>query len=309
VPEIDHETCFPKKDANGKYLVKKTGGITATMIDIIKAVTTQNIFMIHIVDGIEAINLDHSGGGLAVIVPEGMVFAGLDPVASDLLCARYMFSNVPLKEADQTGLDDGNGGFFPQKVPIPKLDGNNIISEAGYDCPLYRDICFKNAEQRGLGKRKYYAIGRDCITDSQICSIKGHLGIVKNDAFADLITKTLFFDAYKLPWDMQKTCFAYMQAVDSLEDLTLMKDFLEAFDEDKNGIVTYEEFGKNGIISWWVHIFGKRISMMAQERFGYLKSAFSNVATQKLSNPLLNPDGHNLTKDLMISGTDRKSVV
>jgi hypothetical protein len=273
------------------------------MIDIIKAVSHQDVFMLHVVDGIEAVNLDHGGGGMAVVEPEGMVFAGLDPVAADLLCARYMFSNVPMKEAVESGLEDGHGGHFPQKVPIPKLEGNNIVSVEGYDCPLSRDVCFHNAEKRGLGQRRYYALGWDAIAQSPVCSVKGRLGIIKNNAFEDLHTQTLFHDAYKLPWDMQKTCFAYMQAIDKLENLRLMKDFLDAFDEDKNGIVTYEEFGKSGALSWVAHAMGKSLSMMAQERFGYLKSKFNNVVIRKLSDPSLNSDGHDLTRYMMVGGT------
>ena len=75
--------------------------------------------MIHVVDAIEAINLDHQGMLPGLKEPEGLVFAGIDPVAADLLCARYLFSNVPLQEALAAGLEDGHGGKFPQRVPVP----------------------------------------------------------------------------------------------------------------------------------------------------------------------------------------------
>ena len=179
VSEIDPETCLPRRDQAGKYLVRKTGGITATMIDIIKAVKSQDIFMIHVVDGVEAINQDHQGKVLGIKEPEGMVFAGLDPVATDLLCARYMFSNVPMKEALETGLEDGNGGRFPQRVPIPSVQGKNIVTRMGYDCPLSRDICFANAEKRGLGVRKYYVVGKDAVTDHPLVSLARAFGYGK----------------------------------------------------------------------------------------------------------------------------------
>ncbi len=303
VPEIDYETNIPRRDTSGNYIVNKSGGITATMIDIIKAVNSQDIFTIHIVDGIEAINLDHMGSEASVKEPEGMVFAGLDPVAADLLCARYMFSNVPIKEALQSRMDDGNGGQFPREVPVPTLEGNNIITKIGFDCPLARDICFKKAEERGLGQRKYYVVGRDSITDSAMVSIQGHLGTISEGKFSDLITKALFFDIYKLPWDMQKTAFGYMEAVDTLEGLSLKKDFLEAFDEDGNGIVTYEELGKKGAWSYMLHMGGQRTSLMGNERLGYLKSNFSAGAMIKNSDPLMNQDGHDVYKDFFISST------
>ena len=59
------------------------------------------------------------------------MFAGLDPVATDLLCARYMFSNVPLKEAEESKMEDGHGGCFPQRVPLPRVQGHDIVSETG----------------------------------------------------------------------------------------------------------------------------------------------------------------------------------
>ena len=100
-------------DQSGKLNLKKTGGLTATMVDIVKAVQNQDVFMIHIVDAIQATNLDHMGSDMAKKEAEGLVFAGLDPVATDLLCARYMFSNVPLKEALEVKIDDGAGGVLP----------------------------------------------------------------------------------------------------------------------------------------------------------------------------------------------------
>ena len=84
--------------------------------------------MMHIVDAVEAINRDHTGIGLGIKEREGLVMAGLDPVAIDLLCARYIFSNVGLKESEEAGLDDGADGHFPQTVPVPQLKENAIIT-------------------------------------------------------------------------------------------------------------------------------------------------------------------------------------
>jgi len=156
IGKVDPKTGYPLRDDTGNYRVEKTGGINAMMIDVIQAAAHQDTFMIHVVDGIEAINVDHQGINLGEKSRDGMVFAALDPVAADLLCARYMFSNVPLEEALKTDLDDGAGGRFPQTVPIPVLEGNSIVSKAGYDCPLSRDTSFEDAEERGLGERRYH---------------------------------------------------------------------------------------------------------------------------------------------------------
>jgi len=299
-PDIDINTGLPKRDASGNYIVKKTGGITATMIDIIQAVKNQNIFMMHVVDGIEMINVDHTGSLLAQALPEGMVFAGIDPVAADLLCARYMFSNVPIKDALETGMDDGNGGIFPQKVPIAKIEGPNIVTESGYDCPLTRDICFKNAEAAGLGIRKYYVVGKDQVTDLSLVSVQGHLGSISANRFSDLITQHLYYDCYKIPWDLQKTAFSYLEAVDQLEGSTLKQDFLDAFDETGSGEVTYEEFGHKG--TWGALLFsgGEGLSMSGTDRLGYLKNSYNRATMLKNSDPLMNVDGHDLYKDLFI---------
>jgi hypothetical protein len=208
-PKLD-EDLLPIRDAEGNYILNKTGGINAVMIDIIKAVINQGILMFHIVDGIEAINIEH-GSGLGIRIQEGLVFAGLDPVAIDLLCARYMFSNVPLKEALEVKLDGGTAGGFPQKVPIPTRDGDKIISVDGYDCPLARDVLFERAEKRKLGKMSYYAFGHDNLTDSPIVTLNGHLGSVKDGNFSDIITQNLYYNGFKIAWDMQRTCFNYLE--------------------------------------------------------------------------------------------------
>jgi hypothetical protein len=298
VPDIDHETGLPKRDASGKYVVQKTGGITATMIDVIKAVKEQDIFMMHVVDGIEAINVDHQGIGLGLKVPEGMVFAGLDPVATDLLCARYMFSNVPLKEAMEADIDDGNGGHFPQAVPIPKLEGSNIISASGFDCPLSREELFANAEKRGLGVRKYYAVGFDSVSKEQFITIKGHLGTKKGRDFSDLYTATIFYDTFKFPWDMQKSALNYLEASDKLAGTSIKNEFLDSFDDDRDGVLTYKSFGTKGLWGTILHLAGDMVSKMGSDRFGYLKDRYCVYARMlKNSNILLNENGHDVLKE------------
>jgi hypothetical protein len=302
IPEQDPETGMNKRDAGGKYVVKKTGGINATMIDVIKAVSAQDIFMIHVVDGIEAINLDHMGvGNISLKQPEGMVFAGLDMVATDLLCARYMFCNVPLKDALESGLEDGLGGKFPQRVPVPVLEGKNIISQTGLDCPIARDTCFKGAVKRGLGQTEYHAVGRDVVADAPIISLQGHLGTIDNGLFSDLITENLYFDVYKTPWDLQKTCFAYMAASDELTGTFFKREFLEAFDEDGDGVVTYDEFGKKGAWAPFLRVLGDFVAKMGTDQTpGYLKGYFNMFATfLKCSGAHFNSEGHDIFKEFL----------
>lgn len=298
VSEIDHNTGVPKQNQDGSYIVKKTGGITATMIDIIRAVIDQDIFMVHVVDGIETINLDHQGIGIGKKCPEGVVFAGLDPVATDLLAARYMFSNVPLKDALAVGLDDGSGGHFPQIVPTAVVEGKNIVTGLDFDCCLARDKSIGVAEKRGLGKRKYYAVGHDVISGSPFVSIHGHLGKVCAGIFSDVITTNLYFDVFKFPWDLQKTAFSYFDAVDTLTGSSLKKEFLDAFDEDRDGVITYDEYGKKGIWGLFLNHGGETVSLLGNDPMGHLKGFFySRTTMTKLSSPLLNSQGHDLMKE------------
>ena len=295
--ETDLETGMPKRDAAGNYVVKKTGGIVGTMVDVIKAASSGGIYMIHVADAIEAINLDHTGTLPGTKEPEGLVFAGLDPVATDLLCARYTFSNVPLDEAKRVGLDDGSGGHFPQKVPVPTIEGDNIVTKMGYDCPLSRDISFQYAEERGLGKRQYYVVGRDAVADRPLVSVEGHLGTVSDGTFSDLVTQTMYFDIYKMPWDLQLTVFKYFEAVDKLAGSSLKKEFLEAFDETGNGVVSYQEFGKNGLVGPYMALMGIMVSMTGRERFGIHHGSFTmNATLAKLGDAMWNRDGHDMLK-------------
>jgi hypothetical protein len=297
VPEMDPATKLPRMDSAGHFIVKKTGGMTATMIDIIQAVRREGIYMLHVVDGIEAVNLDHQGQFPGTKEKEGLVFAGLDPVATDLLCARYLFSNVPLAEASAGQSHDGNGGRFPQRVPVPAVVGDQIVTRTGYDCPLSRDICFSAAEKRGLGKRTYYVVGKDAVAERPLVSLQGHLGSVSGGEFSDLITRTLYFDVFKLPWDLQQTAFNYFAAVDQLTGSSLKKHFLEAFDEDGDGIVTYEEFGRNGIFGPILHWGGEGVSALGTDEFGYLKGPFNvRVSYLKYSEALWNPHGQDFLR-------------
>ncbi|MBI4767678.1 MAG: DUF362 domain-containing protein [Deltaproteobacteria bacterium] len=298
VAEMDPETCIPVVDESGKPKLSKTGGLTATMIDIVKAVQNQDVFMIHVVDAIVATNLEHGGSYLAKKESEGLIFAGLDPVATDLLCARYMFSNVPLKEALEVNLDDGAGGSFPQSVPIPALVGGHIITGKGYDCPLSRDNCFEQAEKRGLGKRSYRVLGWDRISNGPLLSIDGHLGLIKEGAFADIITRSLYFNLYKFPWDLQKTAFGYLSAVDEMAGSSLKKTFLEAFDENEDGVVSYWETGQKGFGSIFLHQAGYRISCMGMEPLGFLSGGIkSMITTLKLRDPQRNSRGYDFTRE------------
>lgn len=300
VPEIDPATSLPRRESDGRYTVQKTAGIPGTMVDIVKAVANQGIFMVHVVDGIEAINRDHTGTPMAAKVAEGLAVAGLDPVATDLLCARYLFGNVPISEAEAAGLEDGHGGRFAQRVPVPLVDGGNIVTQPGHDCALSRDTVFQYAEARGLGKRTYYVVGKDAVIGSPLVSLQGHLGTVREGTFSDVTTHTMYYDVYKIPWDLQRTALSYFEAVDHLAGSSLKQEFLQAFDEDGDGVVSYEETGKKGVWSPLLLLGGAQVSTLGTERLGYSRGGFDTNATLfRCSNPSWNADGHDLYKEFM----------
>jgi hypothetical protein len=300
VPELDRATGLAMRDDEGRYRVRKTGGLPATMIDIVKAVANQDVLMVHVVDGIEAINMSHTGGGDKI--PEGLSVAGIDPVATDLLCARYLFSNVPIEEAVEAGLEDGAGGLFPQKVPVAALDGGDIVTRDGYDCPLARDRTFEQAEQRGLGRRRYHVIGRDAATGRRLVSVQGHLGTLDDGGrFEDVYTRTLYFAASKVPWDLQRTTLSWMEVSDRLSGTSWRKAFLETYDEDGDGVVTYEEFGRRGAMHSGIFMGACSGSLAGSDLVAMLAADFSSSASSlRNSRPEWNAEGHDLYSERLL---------
>jgi hypothetical protein len=181
------------------------------------------------------------------------------------------------------------------------VEGKNIVSRQGYDCPLSRDLTFKYAEQRGLGHASYHIIGGDTQSKSPLASVQGRLGTVSNGVFQDLFTHNLYYDVYKFPWDMQKTALAYFAAVDQLTGSTLKKDFLAAFDEDRDGIVGYDDFGRKGFWNALLHQGGRLVSLMGGDQAEQLRGAFlHNCRMLKFSNPAWNQDRHDLYQELSL---------
>lgn len=299
VPEMDLATCLPLRGEDGAYLVKKTGGLTGTMLDILRVLVAEDIFMLHIVDAIEAVNRDHQGIGLGIAQREGLIVAGLDIVATDLFCARYLFCNIGAEEAQMSGLADRFGGPFLQAVPIPRYNGKDIITEQGYDTPLGRDTSLLQAQEAGLGRGDYYIVGTDAITGKPLGSQGGRLGYV-DGGFHEIFTRFLYWDIYKMPWDLQRTFFAYLEAVDQLEGKSLKEEFLAAFDEDGDGIVSYEEFGKKGIFGPTLLLTGLYLSKRgAKDESELFRAFFAMMATGlRCSNPKWNEWGHDIGKEL-----------
>ena len=133
------------------------------------------------------------------------------------------------------------------------------------------------------------------IEDCPMASIAGHLGRIQDGNFRELITSTLYFDVFKMPWDLQLTAFRYFDAVDRLTGSSLLRDFREAFDEDGDGAVSYEEFGRNGLVNFLMSLMGATVVRTGAEKYGIHPATFASLANQlKLSNPKWNSGGHDL---------------
>ncbi len=299
--EVDDETGLPLRDEKGEYRAIKTGGLNGTMVDIVKAVQNQGVFSVHIVDAIEAVNIRHDGYPDSVKVPEGYIFASLDPVALDVLCARYLFKMVPMEEARKVQRQKSLTTDFLQRVPFPRVEGSNLVTSQGYDSPLARFNLFRYAEQRGLGRQEYHVTGFDRISQAPLASLQGHLGKIEEGRFVELFTGNLYYCGTKILWDLQETILQYARANDELTGSSYYAHLLKAFDEDGNGVIDYDEMGKNGFWHSMMRVFGNSWQAWGTHPLGFLESAFRTISQSlKFSCPQWNSQGHDFARDWMM---------
>jgi len=297
-PKLDDETGLPIKNEKGKYIVTKTAGMSGTQADVIRATINQGVFMLHVVDAIQAVNISHTGDAMALKVAEGLALASLDPVALDLLCARYMFKTIPMAEARKLQKEHNLTTDFLQRVPVPKPEGQNIVTDTGFDSPLSRYHLFKYCEKRGLGKQKYYVIGWDAVTEAPLASLKGHLGRVKGGEFSELMTAEFYRNPTKLLWDCQRMVLSYFEANDKLTGSNYRQEIMAAFDENGDGVIDYDEMGRKGFWQAMLRLGAYGMHVRGSEKYGFLRGSFlSGSQGIKYSNPLWNTAGHDFTKE------------
>jgi hypothetical protein len=295
---VDDETGLPLRNEKGEYQAVKTAGLNGTMVDIVKAVQNQGVFSVHVVDAVEAINIRHEGYPESVRVPEGYVFAALDPVALDLLCARYLFKTVPMAEARKVQKEKNLKTDFLQRVPLPRVEGSNIVTTEGYDSPLPRYDLFRYAQERGLGRQEYYVTGFDRVAQAPLASLEGHLGRIQEGKFSELFTGNLYFCGTKMLYDLQETVLQYARANDRLTGSSYHELFLKAFDEDGDGVITYDEMGKNGFWHPLMRVFANTWQAQGNNPYGFLQSSFRTISQSlKFASPRWNSQGHDFVKD------------
>ena len=266
------------KDKNGDYIAIKTAGMPGTQSDIIRAVQSQKVFMVHVSDAIDMVNISHNPDGKAVRIPEGFVWSSLDCVALDFFCARYCFKTIPMAEALKLKEENGWPTEFVHQVPLAQLEGNNIITIEGFDSPLFRYNLYRYAEKRGVGQQKYYVIGWDSLTESPLVSLNGHLGRIENSNFYEMITKTLYYNPNTILYDLQKTILSYIQANDSLTGSKLYKDLMETFDENHDGVIDYDEMGRKGVETTQFSNLATALDIQIKEKYqlkgGFMESIY-----------------------------------
>jgi len=271
------------------------------MVYIVKAVQNQWVFSVHVVDAVEPINIRHEGYPESVKVPEGYVFAALDPVALDLLCARYLFKTIPMAEARKVQKEKNLKTDFLQRVPLPRVEGSDIGTAEGYDSPLPRYDLFRYAQERGLGRQKYYVTGFDRVARAPLASVEGHLGRVQEGTFSELFTGNLYFCGNKMLYDLQETVLHYARANDQLTGSSYYDSFLKAFDEDGDGVITYDEMGKNGFWHPIMRVLADTWQAQGNNPYGFLQSSFRTISQAlKFASPRWNSQGHDFVKDWML---------
>ena len=297
VPEFDEGTGLPIKGEDGHYRLRKTGGIGATQTDVIRATMDQGVYILHVVDAIQTVNINHTGDPSAKEVPEGLSFASENPVALDLLCARYVFKNVPRREASDTSLESD----FLQKVPSPKIEGGNIVSGETYDSPLLRYNLYSDAEKRGLGSQLYHVVGWDDVERLPLASVDGHLGSFRDSGFKEVMTTEFYHNPTNLLWGLQRTAFDYLRSNDDLTRTSYMRKILEAYDENGDGWVSYDEMGRDAFWHTYLRLAAYCYHLRGHSELGSLKSSFTLASLWRYADPLWNIEGHDFMKNFKIA--------
>lgn len=302
VLEMDPDTHLPVIDKNGNYTAVKTAGFSGTQSDVIKAVQNQNVFLLHVTDSINMINISHDPDERSVTIPEGYVFASLDCVALDLFCARYCFKTLPMLQALKLKVQYNWPTEFVRHVPVPISYGKNISTGMWFDSPLFRYDLYRYAEARGIGQQKYYVLGYDSTTNCPLASLNGHLGRIDNGNFLELITRTLYYNPKTILHDLQLTILSYAKACDTLTGTSLYKEFMDYFDENKDEVIDYDEKGR-GFETALFGILSYTTDILSIEAYGQIKKNFlSTSMVVRNSNKNWNSKGHDFSKEALLIG-------
>jgi hypothetical protein len=108
----------------------------------------------------------------------------------------------------------------------------------------------------------------------------------------------------KLLWDLQTTVLSYAAANDALTGTSYRQHFLNAFDENGDGVIDYEEMGRKGIVDFMLYAAAYGVHLMGSEEHGMLRGFFALRANAlRWSDAALNPDGLDFLKEYFESST------
>jgi len=296
-PRLDMETGLPLRDSKGNDIVDKTQGMKGTQADVLQAVADQGVRMLHVVDFIESLVADKGR------FPESLVFASPDPLAVDVLGARYLFKMMPWEKSKQLQETAGIQSEYIQKVPLPVLENNCIVNREGFDTPLIRYPLFDYMEKRGIGQQHYTVSGWNTNTHNPIVSREGHLGEITQARFSEIITEHLYYSILSLPWYLQKTILKYLEVNDRLTGSAYLPEFLNGFDENNDGVVDFDELGKNGFWHIFLSLRGYSTYLRGVEPMGVFHSQFTNrLPVLKYMFPEWNAENHDFMNKYRFAG-------
>jgi hypothetical protein len=112
---------------------------------------------------------------------------------------------------------------------------------------------FKHYQERGLGQQDYYVVGRDKRQGGSLASVGGRVGRAKAGKFTELLTREMYFSALLPLWDLQATTLAYAEANDTVTGSSYKPAILHDFDENGDGIIDYDEKGKERNLIFIAH--------------------------------------------------------
>ncbi len=268
-------------------------GVDGSIVDMNLAIKGQVPYVLHVIDGVKVVDIAHTGIGGGVAREEGLVLASEDPVALDLLCARYMFKNVPR--------DPNSPHKFERTVPLPRYDeaSGAIVTDSGVDERVSRATLFDYAARRGLGKLSYYVKGRDETTtlSSPLVSKDGHFGKIEDGKLAEIMTDHLYFHMGGSLWDLQPGVLAYARATDQLSGSSYYEEFM-ALDENGNGIIDDSEKGKNGVAGCSLAVWSIEVNLMGKGEANHA-TFFRNSRWLKYADPAWNVGKVDSTRGIM----------
>ena len=100
---------------------------------------------------------------------------------------------------------------------------------------------------------------------------------------------------------MQKTILSYAKAHDDLTGSTLLREFMDTFDENNDGIIDYDEMGRKGFWNTVPYLAVHSMDLGLEGEYGPLKGNFNANANRiKVVNKNWNPQGHDFASEFLL---------